>query len=340
MDNPPQTRYLLPLARALRDEGCSLLLTARDYGDTFAILRRDGVAFEPVGGESGARRLRKVAGVLHRSEQLLRRLRKTDAPDLLLSGSRSAVLAARRLQVPSFIVMDYEYVDVFVYRYCRSNVLHPDVISGPLLESRGFHPENLMPFPGLKEDFSFAAIDVDSIAPAEFGSLNGAAARVLFRPPAEESHYYRSESRRLAIAFLRHLAAGEAQVIFSPRYDWQKRDLEEVGLWSHDPVVLDEPADFVALLKSVDAVVSAGGTMLREAAFLGIPAYSIFRSRVGSVDRHLESLGRLSLFSSPADFASLHVAPRLPGLRPLRTGREVLDNVVRRILERVRQANA
>ena len=52
---------------------------------------------------------------------------------------------------------------------------------------------------------------------------------------------------------------------------------------------------FVALLKSVDAVVCAGGTMLREAAYLGIPAYSIFQSRMGGVDLRLEQLGRAVL---------------------------------------------
>jgi predicted glycosyltransferase len=335
MDNPPQTRYLLPLARAFEEQGCPVILTARDYGDTFAILRRDDVPFVPVGGESGPRRLRKVAGVLYRSEQLLKGLRATQKPDLLLSGSRSAVLAARRLGVPSFVVMDYEFVDVFVYRFCGSTIVHPDVIPTDTLAARGLRRQNLMAFAGLKEDFSFAATDVEAVPPLDVGGPGAVSARILFRPPAEESHYYTSESRRLAMQLLRHVAAGETQVIFSPRYDWQVRDLEEVQDWTHDPVVLDRPADFIALLKAVDAVISAGGTMLREAAFLGIPAYSIFRSRIGAVDRYLASLGRLSLLSSTDDFATVRL-DRRPSLRPLRQGRDVLDGVVRMILERAR----
>jgi uncharacterized protein len=40
-------------------------------------------------------------------------------------------------------------------------------------------------------------------------------------------------------------------------------------------------------------VISAGGTMNREAAALGVPAYSPFAARLGAVDRRLIAEGRL-----------------------------------------------
>jgi predicted glycosyltransferase len=86
--------------------------------------------------------------------------------------------------------------------------------------------------------------------------------------------------------------------------------------WRREPVVLHDPVHFVSLLKGVDGVVSSGGTMLREAAYLGVRAYSIFQSRIGAVDRYLESIGRLSFVATPADFGSIEVtrAARLPVL--------------------------
>jgi predicted glycosyltransferase len=333
LDNPPQTRYLLPLARAFEEMDSSILLTARDNGDTFAILGSDGTSFLPVGSHSGSGRLRKLAGVLHRSQQLIRAVRSTERPDLLVSGARSAALAARRLGIPTFVVIDYEFVDLLVYRLAGSHIIHPDVIDQQVFRSRGFQAQKLMPFPGLKEDFSFAGVDLRAIPPLKFDSRDGSSARVLFRPPAEESHYYRAESGQLGVDLLRHLGAGGAQVIFSPRYDWQIGYLDQVETWTHEPVVLREPAEFVSLLKGVDIVVSGGGTMLREAAFLGIPAYSIFRSRIGAVDRYLTSIGRLSIVSSPDDFSSIRLRPR-PSLAPLREGRAALDGVVEMILGR------
>ncbi len=262
MDNAPQTRYLLPLARRFEEEGGDVLLTARDHGETFAILRNEGTPFVPVGSFPGSNRLRKLAGLFQRKAELIRMLEGSERPALLISGARSAALTGRKLHIPTFVILDYEYVDVLAYRFASSNIVHPDVIDEQVLRSRGLRERNLMPFAGLKEDFTFAGLDLDAIAPAEFGGDDGVP-RVLFRPPAEESHYYRSESGRLSMELLRHLASRGAKVVFSPRYAWQVSYLEQVANWSHEPIVLREPAQFVSLLKGVDAVVSAGGTMLR-----------------------------------------------------------------------------
>jgi predicted glycosyltransferase len=333
LDNPPQTRYMLPLARAFEEMGCKVLLTARDYGDTFAILRNDGVSFLPIGSRSGSGKLRKVGDVLRRSERLVRLVRLNGKPDLLVSGARSAALAARRLRIPTFVVVDYEYVDLLVFRIAGSHIVHPDVIDQHVFRSRGFQEHRLMSFAGLKEDFSFAGMDLGAIPPVEFDIADGSSVRVLFRPPAEESHYYRVESGRLGMELLHFLGSGGAQVIFSPRYDWQVRYLDRVRTWTHQPVVLQRPAQFVSLLKGVDIVVSGGGTMLREAAFLGIPAYSIFHGRIGAVDQYLTSIKRLSILSSPDDFSTIRLRRR-PSLAPLRQDRAALDRVVDMILGR------
>jgi predicted glycosyltransferase len=100
-----------------------------------------------------------------------------------------------------------------------------------------------------------------------------------------------------------------------------------------DPVVLERPIPFVSLLKDADAVVSAGGTMLREAAYLGVPAYSIFRSRIGAVDRHLASLGRLCMLTSASDFPRIDLSTR-GSLRPLHGESHVADDVASVMIER------
>ena len=45
IDNPPQTRYLLPLARRFEEAGHDVAITARGYGDTLAILDSEGIAY-------------------------------------------------------------------------------------------------------------------------------------------------------------------------------------------------------------------------------------------------------------------------------------------------------
>jgi predicted glycosyltransferase len=194
----------------------------------------------------------------------------------------------------------------------------------------------LLPFAGLKEDISFADVEFAAEPTYDFGGHEPSGVRVLFRPPAEESHYFRSESRELALAVLRFLAPQPATVVFSPRYDWQLRYLGEIRNWEREPVVLQKAAPFVSLLKAVDAVVSAGGTMLREAAYLNVPAYSIFRGRIGAVDRHLAAIRRMTLLGSEADLDRIRLERSGP-LSPLRSGASVADEIARLIVERTRE---
>jgi predicted glycosyltransferase len=332
IDNPPQARYLLPLVRRFEEAGHDVLLTARAYGDTFAILRSEGATFEPIGSSFGKGTGRKIYGLVKRTRQLVAFLeRESVRPDLVVTGSRSASLAARKLGISSFVVIDYEYVNLLVYRLAGSYILHPDVIDSEVLERRGIRRERLMPFNGLKEDIAFADVDLFAVTPHEFGDGGESTPRVLFRPPAEESHYYRSESRDLALEILRFLAAQGARIVFSPRYSEQVSYLDEVPAWQEEPIILRDPVPFVALLKGVDAVVSAGGTMLREAAYLGVPAYSIYRGKIGAVDRYLASIDRLTLVASTADFSRVELA-RKATISPIRTDDSAAEDLINMIL--------
>jgi uncharacterized protein len=332
IDNPPQVRCMLPLARRFEEAGHDVLLTARAYGDTFGILRSEGAAFEAVGSSFGKGIPRKVYGLVKRTRQLVTVLDRQPArPDLVVTGSRSATLAARRLGIPSFVIIDYEYVNLFAYRLSGSHIVHPSVIDSGVLGSQGIPRNRLMPFDGLKEDIAFADVDLLAVMPHSFDGAGESSPRVLFRPPAEESHYYRSESREFAITLLRFLAAKRARVVFSPRYGRQVEYLDEIAEWHEEPIVLHDPVPFVALLKGVDAVVSAGGTMLREAAYLGVPAYSIFRGKIGAVDRYLVSIDRLSLLESPADFSGMRLE-RERSLPPLRNKSTIADAVMQMII--------
>jgi predicted glycosyltransferase len=56
-----------------------------------------------------------------------------------------------------------------------------------------------------------------------------------------------------------------------------------------------------SLVALADLVVSAGGTMNREAAALGVPAYTTFAGTMGAVDELLVRAGRLRVLGSAGD---------------------------------------
>jgi uncharacterized protein len=326
IENPPQVQYLLPFRAAFEATGVETVITARDYGSTVAMLRDAGVPVQVFGDRAGRGTVRKMTALAGRARDLARYVTRTGRPDVLLSASRPASVAARLLRIPSFVIGDYEYANQSLYGLTGSTVLHPDVIDPAILMRRGLRRRQVVPFRGVKEDLTFAGVDIDAYEPYDVGPLNGHPARVLFRPPSETSHYYDEASTDMARATLRHLAEAGAQVVFSPREAGQVRYLEGLP-WADEPVVLQRAVPFVSLLKSVDAVVCAGGTMLREAAYLGIPAYSILRSEIGAVDRWLERIGRAALLSEPSELPRIKLRRRGP-LRRLDSNPRLLDELV------------
>jgi hypothetical protein len=312
IENPPQVQYLLPLKRAFEALGAQTLITARDYGSTVEMLRLAGVEPHVFGARVGPNKAVKVAATLTRARDLWRFLSPRERPEALLTGSRSAPIVAWRLSIPSFVIDDYEFSHRRLYRYTRSTVLYPDAINLSVAQEHGrLRPSQLTPFHGLKEDLTFAGVDLDAIDVYDFGPISETAVRVLFRPPSETSHYYRKASSQLARAALEHLAGADVVVVFSPR-DLNQIDLLRGLTFRHQPVILSRPIPFVPLLKSVDIVVCAGGTMLREAAYLGIPAYSIFGGETGAVDHWLEQLGRAQLLAGAEDVHRIVLSRRGP----------------------------
>jgi uncharacterized protein len=227
----------------------------------------------------------------------------------VLSASRASAIAARLMGIPSFLIGDYEHAHVRVFRLTGSTIMHPDVIDQDVLCSRGMRRDQLVAFRGIKEDLTFAETDVEAVEPHDLGCPPQPPVRILFRPPAETSHYYRASSSEYARATLEHLAGLDALVVFSPRDPAQVRLLEGLP-WRHEPLVLERPVPFISLLKSIDLVVCSGGTMLREAAYLGIPAYGIFQGEIGAVDRWLQDIGRAHLLSNPEDLARIELVRR------------------------------
>lgn len=334
IDNPPQVQYLLPVRGRFAELGMDTVVTARDYGSTLALLRQANAAFHALGSHFGKSMRHKIGGVLQRAYALRRLFGRIGRPDLLVCASRSAALSAYSMRIPSFIIGDYEYSNVTAYTLTRSYILYPNVIDPRAFLERGFPASRLIPFTGLKEDISFAGVDVDAIPAHSFADkYEDDVVRVLFRPPAEESHYHRQRSRQLALELMEYLAEREnVGVVFSARYGWQNEYVRNIT-WKVDPIVLETPIPFVSLLKGVDIVVSSGGTMLREAAYLGVPAYSIFQSKIGGVDRYLAALGRLTLLSSSADFGKIQL--RKTVRQPvLASNPRLLEEVVEAILER------
>src|SRR5207247_4353011 len=96
----------------------------------------------------------------------------------------------------------------------------------------------------------------------------------------------------------------EVRIILLPRTPHQAEQVTArwTPLIRDRKIIIPEHAvNGLNLIWFSDLVISGGGTMNREAAALGVPVYSIFRGRIGAVDRYLSATGRLVLLESVED---------------------------------------
>ena len=195
-----------PVRRRLPQRGADVVVTARDYGNALELLAQRTSSFAVVGGEFGRSKTAKVAGALRRAEACIP-VAGPDRPDALLCASRSSALAARRMGMPSFVIGDYEYSNSSIYRLTRSTILYPDVIDPAPLLASGVRPRTTRRV-SRDQGGHLARADRDrGHSLHRFPEIqDDALVRVLFRPPAEKSHYYNPDSRRLALRTLEHLA--------------------------------------------------------------------------------------------------------------------------------------
>jgi predicted glycosyltransferase len=227
-------------------------------------------------------------------------------------------------------MQDYEYAGLqrqIAFRAAR-RVLAPDAIPVGAMRRAGASPRKLLRYPGLKEDYYLADFEPD---PAVLDQLGIDSRKVLavVRPPPETSAYHAANP--LYRRVLDRLAADPGAIaVVIPRTGGQAAELRRAatrGDRSSRLIVPDRAVDAQSLIAFADLVISAGGTMNREAVALGTPAYTIFSGRMGAVDRRLIATGRLRLLT---DAARLELRKRdaEPGVRDPRDPQLLVDWVL------------
>src|SRR6478672_6353333 len=289
---------LRPIIERLEARGDEVFVTAREYGQTLGILERLGIPYTPVGSHGGASMLGKGRALAGRSARLAR-LVWGRRPDLAIAhGSVDLAVVSALFRIPSAQMQDYEFAGLqrrISFRIAR-RVLMPESIPVERLERIGAKGEKLFRYPGLKEEYYLADFEPDQAVLEELG-LDREKVLVVVRPPPETSEYHARDD--LYGETIRRLAreAG-AQAVVVPRTESQRAEVLALG--SERLVVPERAIDAQSLIAFADLVVSAGGTMNREAVALGTPVFTTFAGRMGGVDEALIGEGRLRVLDDPA----------------------------------------
>jgi predicted glycosyltransferase len=320
LTNSPHVLVMRPVIDCLRADGHEVSVTARDFAQTLGLLERFGIPHEAVGSHGGERLASKAAGLARRSVALARWARRRRFDVALGHGSNDVTVAAALLRIPSATTFDYEWATIQHSVNCRlaRAVVVPEAIPPERLQRYGAG-RKLRRYEGLKEEYYLSDFEPDPGILAEL-DLDAERPVVVVRTAPEVSLYHRFENDLFSAVLERLRAAAAAdgvQAVVLPRTDAQRERLAAgSGL-----VIPDGAIDAQSLIAAADLVVSAGGTMNREAVALGTPVWSTFEGRLGAVDESLIAAGRLRKLQSPEQLALGKRAPS-PGGSPERIRRD------------------
>ncbi|HKH29708.1 MAG TPA: DUF354 domain-containing protein [Gaiellaceae bacterium] len=234
--------------------------------------------------------------------------------------------AARLLGIPNTTMFDYEWATAQHNVVCRlaDRVLVPEAIPPERLERYGARPPKLVRFEGLKEGYYLSDWEPD---PRALKALRLDRRRVIcvVRTAPSYALYLGGSENQLLTRVLRRLAVDDAQTVVLARTDEQRRAVQAV---SDRFVVPNRAVDGSSLVAFADVLVSAGGTMNREAAVLGTPVWSIFEGRLGGVDERLVGEGRLRLLADPGEIELRKKPAGAASSRIRRDPRRLLDLAV------------
>jgi predicted glycosyltransferase len=275
-------------------------VTSRDYAQTVQLLELHGIDAEILGAHGGRGRLGKAEAMVSRMRALNSWARGRGFDVALAHGSHELTLTARRLGIPSATTFDYEFAWLQHQLGARAatRVVVPDAIPPVRLERYGVRPPKLRRYPGLKEEYYLSDFEPDAAALAQF-SLDPGRTLVVIRTPPDVALYHRRSNPLFPRVLERIGRDKTVDAIVLPRTVEQRDYVRGLRLPSvHVP---DQAVDGQSLVAIADVVVSAGGTMNREAVALGVPVYTTFGGRLGAVDELLIREGRLIPLSDPRD---------------------------------------
>ena len=298
VSNSPQVSFFRPLIALLAERGHDVSVTTREYAQTTELLALHGIDHDVIGPRHGGARAAGKSRAMAGRLRALRRYARGRGFDLGLShASHELPMVARSLRIPSSYAFDYEFARVQHGLGSRAarRVVVPDAIPQDRLDGLGARTTKVRRYPGLKEEYYLHGFTPDAAVLDELG-LDRGRTLVVVRTPPDVALYHREENSLFADVLERIGSDETAQAVVLPRTAEQRDEI--VGRALPSILVPARAIDAQSLVALSDLVVSAGGTMNREAVALGVPVYTTFAGRLGAVDAALVEDGRLRVLTS------------------------------------------
>lgn len=310
VDNSPQIQFFRPIIERLVELGHQVTLTTRDCSYACQMLDLAKIPYSRVGIHYGKRKILKLFGLGIRSFQLLVFACDKHFDLAVGHGARSLPLACWLLRIPCMTIYDYEYVSSVIFDRFSTEILMPEVIPDGVCWSTRVRRQKVKKYPGIKEQVYLNDFRPN---PRIVKDLDIPTNKVIvtLRPPATMAHYHDPKTETLFYELLSFLVGREdIELVLVLRSEVERHKILKVVGERSRVRIPSRVVDGLSLIWYSDLVIGAGGTMNREAAVLGVPAYSVFQGKRGAVDAMLEKENKLEFICSNDDFRKIQFKKR------------------------------
>jgi predicted glycosyltransferase len=298
INNSPHVLILHPIIKEFSKRGYAIVITARDYSQTVPLMEKSGLDYTVIGKHGGKSKLGKILSSIFRILRLIAFIKSHKMISAsFCHGSRELIIVSKLLNIPSTVMFDYEYTEHRIKNMFATTLLVPSVVPDNRLVSLGYNMNKVQKYPGLKENIYLTTRFLSTrLNHDENFKDYEKQVLVVLRPPSTESHYHNINSEQILDKLFVVLDKPGVKTIILPRYNSQIKLLHDLVESSHnggDFMIPEQTLDGPNLVTNADLCISGGGTMIREAAVVGTPAYSFFTGKKGAVDEFLEKKGRM-----------------------------------------------
>ena len=309
--NSPHILFFKPIISGLKSQNNDVCVTIRDFVQTVDIAEKYEIEGKIIGKHGGKQNAIKLLNLINRSFQLMACSIGKNIDIAVSHNSYTHTVAGRLIRSKVVTLMDYEGqpANHIAFRFAHK-VIVPDCFPDKDLKRFGANLKKVYKYHGFKEqvylsyykpDLSFKADLIKACSLPDDWNLEKNIL-VTVRTPATTAayHHYANPIFESLLEKLNRMS--DLTVIILPRTIRQKSYIinKYPGL-----IVPEYPLFGSDLIYHSDLVISAGGTMNREASILGTPVYTIFSDDLPAVDRKLIEMGSLVTLSSESSINKL-----------------------------------
>ncbi len=310
IDNTPHVPLFTPIFKELKNQNIDYFITARDFAQTKELLSLNGIDYKLVGKHAGKNKINKIINLFLRANQLNKTIKNRKIDLAISHGSRTQLITAKKNNIKSILMLDYEYTENKIFNLFANKILMPIYIPDKRLKNAGFNLKKIIRYHGFKEEL-YLNYYIPDLTFRKTLNILEQEILVIFRPPSMVGNYHDPKSEELLMAGLEYFSNNsKVKCIIVNRTNVEREFIQSKIGQRQNIMFLDKPVIGLDLLYAADIAISGGGTMNREAALLGTETYSIFTGKRPYLDEYLQDIGRLKFIEKVSDFSSIQISKK------------------------------